>query len=446
MLRRNSAYRTARLAWVGLRGLRRYRALGRRSGPSDPEALLAAHERTARELHDLTVELEGLFIKLAQVIGARQDLVPEPYVRHLGRFHDRVPPRPFRDLERAVRRELGRPLSQVFSDVDPEPLASASLAQVHRGTLRDGSEVVLKIQYPEIERLIQVDLAGIRRLSRRMASRFDGSIFDMQPLVDETSHFLELELDFQREAESTERMRRGLERDERVRIPRVHPEHSSRKLLVLEYLEGTPLTDAEALRAHADDLPEFARRIAELYAAMIFEQGFFHGDPHPGNVLLLPGNVVGLLDFGLAKELPEKFGAWMAALIVYGFRGDRERSLEAARALGFNIDELSPALLAELLDRSMGSAGQRAESPAPEREQAPRTRGERRRDREHLRRLASGGAQLRVPHHFALIGRTMMLLNGLSDRLAPGQRLVQQTMQNALVPYAAAVATAPPAS
>jgi ubiquinone biosynthesis protein len=436
MLQRFAAYRVLRTGTVAFRAFSRYRRIeGRGDG-----AARSAHEQTAQEIHDLATELEGLFIKLAQVMGGREDVLPEPYGRILGRFHDRVPPRPFRELERAASRALGRRLRDVFRDIDETPLASASLAQVHRARLLSGAEVVLKIQYPEIARLVRIDLGSMRRIGTRFDRRF-GGIVSGADVIEEMAHFLGLELDFTCEAASTERIRKAFEGDERIRVPQVHAQHSSRTLLVLEYLEGTPLTDTDRLRKVEADLPAFARRIAELYAAMIFELGFFHGDPHPGNLLLLPNNVVGLLDFGLAKELPDKFGSWMAALIVRGVRGDREGALEAARALGFNIDELSPALLADIVEQAMGrrptpEASTRAE-PAPWRER----RAARNREQARLRKLAEGGERLQIPHHFALIGRTMALLNGLSERLAPGQRVMQQTMREVLAPYALAVAS-----
>ena len=436
MLRRLPAYRVLRTGATAFRAIARYRRIEARG----EAAARSAHERTAQEIHDLATELEGLFIKLAQVMGGRGDVLPEAYGRILGRFHDRVPARPFRELEKSASRALGRRLRDVFSDIDETPLASASLAQVHRARLLRGGDVVLKIQYPEIAKLVRIDLGSMRRIGRQVDRRFGGVVSGVD-VIEEMAHFLGLELDFTREATSTERVRKAFEGDDRVRVPRVHGEHSSRTLLVLEYLDGTPLTDTDRLRKLDSDLPAFARRIAELYAAMIFELGFFHGDPHPGNLLLLPNNVVGLLDFGLAKELPDQFGRWMAALIVRGMRGDREGALEAARALGFNIDELSPTLLAEILEQAMGRrAPVRGSEPAPWRER----RRVRQAERDRMRELAEGGERLQIPPHFALIGRTMMLLNGLSERLAPGQRIIQQTLREVLAPYAMAAGAAAP--
>jgi ubiquinone biosynthesis protein len=401
-----------------------------------------AHETTAQELHDLTIELEGLFIKLCQLIGVQAQLVPPAYSRILGRFYDRVPPRPFKRLVRGIERALGQPLDAVFASVERTPIASASLAQVHRAVLHDGSEVVLKVQYPEVARLVRIDLATVKQFAKRVP--LPSTIVDASQLLDELTHFLELELDFERESESTERMRKLFVDDERIRVPRVYTEYTSRKLLVLEYLDGLPVTDLEALRTSGVDLRAFGEAIAALYSEMIFERGFFHGDPHPGNLLVLPGGVVGLVDFGLAKELPHDFGPGMARMFARSYSGDAEGALEAARELGFNLDELSPELLDELVRGIMSGRGTDLSESAPRRQRrGPRRggRGAHRQERERLNRLAEAGEKLIIPPHFALVGRTVMLLSGLLQSLAPGERLMETTMRRALLTHAAAAFT-----
>jgi len=271
-----------------------------------------AHDRTAAALHDLGVRLAGLFVKVCQVVGARADVFPAPFIRRLGRFHDRVPPRPFATLRPAIEQELRRPLDAVFASVDETPLAAASLAQVHRATLRDGSVVAVKVQYPDIELLARIDLASLRR-TIRLVARLEPR-FDLRSIVEEVAAFVALELDFAREADSTERVRAAFRDDPTVRVPRVYRELSTPRLLVLEYLDGIKVTDLDRLRAAGVDLREVAARIGRLYARMIFEHGFFHGDPHPGNLLVLPGTVIGLLDFGLAKELPAGFATSIATI------------------------------------------------------------------------------------------------------------------------------------
>jgi cytochrome P450 len=404
--------RVARIASVALPTILRYRALERRRGAAPQAEWDALHERTAAALHDLGIELKGLFVKLCQVVGARADVFPEPFIRRLSRFHDAVPPRSFAEIRRLVEHELGRPLDDVFAAFDETSLAAASLAQVHRATLRDGSPVAVKVQYAEIAQLARVDLASLRLFARLAARLLRG--FDLVSLVDELAEFVALELDFRREADSTERLRALLADDETVRLPRVFRELSTGKLLVLEYLDGTRIAEVEALRAAGVDLALVAERVGRVYGRMIFELGFFQGDPHPGNLLVLEDARIGLLDFGLAKELPPGFGRAVATMLVRALAGDAQGALAAARGAGFEVRDGQASALPSLALSLLGDRDGDADFAA----------------------LIAETPITTVPSHFALIGRVMILLNGLSHRLAPGQLLVQRALIDQLATHA----------
>jgi cytochrome P450/predicted unusual protein kinase regulating ubiquinone biosynthesis (AarF/ABC1/UbiB family) len=421
MLRRFAVYRVLRIATVVVPAILTYRwlTLRERLGrPAAPETWDRIHDRTARGLHDLGIELTGFFVKLCQIVGARADVFAAPFIRRLGRFHDAVPARPFGEVRHWIEQELGRPLDDVFAHVHTRPLAAASLAQVHRAVLRNGTGVAVKVQYPEVARLARVDLWSLR-----IAARLAGGLlrsFDVRSIFDEIAEFVALELDFEREARSTDRIRQALAGDPTVRVPHVHPEYTTGKLLVLEYLDGIKVVDLEALAAAGHDLDVVTQRIGRLYARMIFEHGFFQGDPHPGNLLVLPGTVIGLLDFGLAKELPPGFGAAVAEMLTRGLAGDVPGAVGAARRAGFEVrdDQATalPALVLALLgdrDEMMNAEALIAETPIT-----------------------------KVPSHFGLIARVMLLLNGLSHRLAPGQLLVQRALVDALTVQDAAAGDA----
>jgi len=405
------AYRVAMIGRAVALALGRYQwldvgeRLGRRSSNEDWQA---AHDRTAAALHDLGIRLGGFFVKLCQVAGARADVLPEPFVRRLGRFHDRVPPQPFAVMGPALERELGRPLREVFRSFDEQPLAAASLAQVHRAVLRDGEEVAVKIQYPDIARLARIDLASLRR-AMRVAALLQPN-FDLRSIVEEVAHLVSLELDFELEASATERVRLAFAGDAGVRVPRVHHQYSTPRLLVLEYLHGLRIADVDGLRAAGHDPRAIAAEVGRLYGTMIFHHGFFQGDPHPGNLLVLPGGVIGLLDFGLAKELPPGFGPTAADMLASALAGDGQRALAAARELGFDIRGDRPEVVLSLLATLMG--------------------GEL--DEGGLRDLLGQSPVKGIPSHFGLIARVMLLLNGLSHRLAPGERVIQAALLQAL--------------
>lgn len=411
-LNRLAPFRIGRIASVALPNLARYRMLDRRGSAASQAEWDAQHDRAARGLHDAGVELKGMFVKLCQVVGARADVFPAPFIQHLGRFHDAVPPRPFAEIRGLVERELGRPLGEVFTRFDETPLAAASLAQVHRARLRDGSEVAVKVQYAEIAALTRIDLASLRVLSR-IAGRVNRDI-DLVTLVDELAEFVALELDFRREADATERVRAAMADDPTVRIPRVHRALSTDKLLVLEFLEGTKITDMDALRAQGVDLDEVAARVGRAYARMIFEQGFFQGDPHPGNLLVMADGTIGILDFGLAKELPPGFGRDVATMLVRGITGDAAGALAAARRAGFEIGDDQATALPGLV---LAMLGDRDDDPG-------------------IPAMLAETPITTIPSHFTLIGRVMILLNGLSHRLAPGRLLVQRALVDALARHA----------
>ncbi len=424
MLRNNRAYRFVRAGLTVLAAVLRYLWLrARRWLPGlrpTARSWARAHGKTGRAIHRLATGMGGAFVKLGQVLGARADVMPAALIDPLRGLHDRVPPRPFSTLRDHVERELGRPIGEVFDDVDEQAIAAASLAQVHRARLRGGEQVVLKIQYPEARRLFPIDLGSLRRAVR--AVRWLARV-DLRPLADELATQVGLELEFEREAVSTERVRAAFADHPGVRVPRVYRELSSDQLLVLEWVEGTALTDLDTLRAAGVDLRRVAQAVAELYATMIFEHGFFHGDPHPGNLLVAPdGRTIVMLDFGLAKELPPGFGDGAAAMIVKGMRGDVDGAIAAARSIGFEATG-DPDAFRDLVRALMGD-NDRARHAL-----------------DALRAASMKG----IPSDFAIIGRAFILLNGLSHSLAPGERLIGLAVARRLMPRVLAAGAAKPA-
>jgi ubiquinone biosynthesis protein len=369
-----------------------------------------AHTKTGKAIYGLATRMGGAFVKLGQVMGARADVMPPAFIAPLRGLHDKVPARPLDKLRKHVEKELGRPLDEVFAHVDPTAIAAASLAQVHRAKLASGEDVVIKIQYPEARRLFPIDFKSLRRAVR--VARWLNRGLDLRHLADELAEFVLLELDFSRERTSTARARANLAGDSRVVVPVVHEECSTSKILVLGFIKGTPLTAADALRERGVDLRDIARRVAGLYATMIFEHGFFHGDPHPGNILVLDDGRLGLLDFGLAKELPPGFSRSAATMIASAMAGDAPKAVAAAREIGFVIDDEVAGDLLALVRTLLGdnkNAGQLLQ---------------------HVRR-----GRLEIPSHFTLIIRVLVILSGVSHTLVPGERVIGGALASALAPH-----------
>lgn len=409
--------RVLRVALAVARVLPRYllllaRERSRRFRPDDA-AWMRAHAAAAREVKRVALSLAGAFTKAAQILGARADFLPAPFIEELSQFHDAVPPRPFETLEPLILRDLGRPLDAVFAHIDRQALAAASLAQVHRATLHGGHEVVVKIRYPEIPRVIPLDLAMLRRvvtLIQRIQRRID-----MRALVTEVTRFIELELDFAREVRATERLGKTLADCPDVVVPRVYTELCGENTIVLEYIAGIQVARTAALIAAGHKLPVVARKIGALYGAMIFEHDFFHGDPHPGNLLVLPDGRIGLLDFGLCKELPPGFARLVAQMTVSAMIGDSDAAIAAAERLGFDTSAMRPEHLRPMMLMMLGDSD-----------------GE-----TGLFDILGESSVRRIPEDFALVGRTLVLLNGLSHRLAPGRRLIQAELLKHLAAGAA---------
>ncbi len=382
-----------------------------------PKAWERAHRRTGRAIYRLATGLGGALVKLGQVLGARADVFPEAFVAPLRSLHDQVPARPFRKLRKHVERQLGAPVGERFAHIDDVPLAAASLAQVHRARTLDGQDVAVKVQYPEARRLFPTDLGSLRRAVRVV--RWLNKKLDLRALADELAEFVCLELDFAREATSTERIRAAFAGDARVRIPRVVPELSRDRLLVLEFVHGVAISDMDRWRgAGALEPRAVAERVAGIYCSMIFEHGFFHGDPHPGNLLVQADGTIAVLDFGLAKELPPGFADGAARMIARGMAGDPAGALEAARSIGFEVGGAEPERFVELVKMLMGERG------------GPKK----------LAAVLEASPIEKVPSHFALIGRVFILLNGLSHRLVPGERIIAGSVLRQLGPRVIAAA------
>lgn len=420
MLKRIRAYRMLRIASAVAGVLPRYwlliaqSAFGRPASQADWDRV---HRIAASAIRRLAISLEGGLIKAAQIAGARADVLPRPFIDILSQFHDDVPSRPLNDLIPWVEEQFGAPLPAIFSHVETKPLGAASLAQVHRARLLDGRDVVIKIQYPEAQWVIPTDLRMVRWVAGLVQHL--QSVLDLRSMANEVTRFIEFELDFRREADSTQRFAELLAGRSDVRVPRIYDEYSRPRVIVMEYLDGIQVSRTADLRAAGHNPSAVARRVGDLYGAMIFRYGFFHGDPHPGNLLVLRDGSIGLLDFGLCKELPPNFANRVATMMVAALIGDGDDALAAAADLGFDTRSMRAEHLRALMLAVLGDSDGRTD-------------------------LVRSLGEVRVPEipsDFALVLRTMLLLNGLSYRLAPGRRLVQAELMKHLAAGARAGAS-----
>ena len=302
----------------------------------DYEAAVHRHHRQSAELVlDGVIRLQGLMIKIGQTIGSNPAAVPLEYISVLASLQDSVPPRPWRVMRPRIERALGGPVQHVFAEFDRRPVAAASLAQVYRARLKDGRQVAVKVLYPGIERLVGSDLRVLKFLLW-LDSRFGG--YPLEPVYNDLAENVPLEVDLIHEARAMAVMAEQAAELPDVVIPRVVPEHSSRRLLVMEWIEGIKVTNVPALRAAGIDGQRIADLLVDTYARQLFVHGFFHADPHPGNLFALPGDRLAIVDFGLTKRLTPAFRRSLAKLVRAMFLIDTPRMVEAFEELGFTVE------------------------------------------------------------------------------------------------------------
>lgn len=280
-------------------------ARDRRKGKSDLH-----HADRGRRLREMLDELGPTFVKFGQLLSTRPDLVPPDIVEELRRLQDDVTPVPFAEVARVIETELGLSIERAFISFDEHPVAAASIGQVHRATLPNGEDVVVKVQRPNAPRQIDSDLRLMRSASKLIRDRVRQLEFiDANELVDEFARSIRGELDYRREALNAETVRRNFADETGIAVPRVWQSYSTSRILTLERLAGTHIRDLDLAAFTDDQRRDLAFRMTDAWMTMIFQHAFFHGDPHPSNILLLDDGRLGLIDFGLAGRLtPEDMG------------------------------------------------------------------------------------------------------------------------------------------
>ena len=249
-------------------------------------------------------ELGPTFIKMGQILSTRTDLLPVEFIKELPKLQDEVPPFPFSGVKETIEKELQKPLGQLFSHFDERPLAAASIAQVHRAQTLDGDEVVVKVQRPDIHRTIEVDLEIMTHLAGLMEKHLEGwDIHRPTKIVEEFARTLEKELDFGLEAAYMERFARQFTDDQSVYVPKVFREATKTRVLTMEWINGIKASDIDRLEKEGLDRCKIARQGYALIMKQIFVHGFFHADPHPGNIFILPDNVICYIDFGMMGRI-----------------------------------------------------------------------------------------------------------------------------------------------
>ena len=274
-------------------------------------------------------ELGPTYIKMGQILSTRPDLVPVDFIRELSRLQDTVPPFSFSDVCRIIQQETGRSVEELFAQVDAKPLASASIGQVHRARLKDGDEVAVKIQRPGIRKIVEVDLEIMLHLAT-LAERHIEELTHHRPvkIVEEFARSIEKEMDYTLEATSMERVARSFLHDETIYIPKVYREITTQRVLTAELVDGTKISRLDQLDQNGFDRKLITRRGADILLTQIFQHGFFHADPHPGNLFVLPNNVICMIDFGMMGSVDRQTREIFVELVDAVVRRDEPRTTQ----------------------------------------------------------------------------------------------------------------------
>ncbi len=370
-------------------------------------------------------ELGPSFIKLAQMLSTRPDLVTEEYANEFKKLQDRVPSFPSDKAVQMIESEFKMPLAKVFADFDTVPVAAASIAQVHNAVLNTGEKVIVKVQRPDIRETIETDIAILGALARLMLKYIpESKYFDPQGIVNEFSKTIKRELDFIMEAKNAQRFRKNFEGHPDIYIPAVYPDFLSARVIVMERIEGAKIDDIKAIDDLGIDRPGLAKKGVDAYFKMIFEDGFFHADPHPGNIFVLKDGKIGLMDFGIVGWLAPEMIDNIARAFLAVINKDFDRLIDIYINLGLVQDEVDldafkrefradlVYMMEPLYDLSI------SEINFPEYLEALT----------HL--VIKHG--LRVPTDLLLMNRTILIVDDIGRRLDPKFNLI-----SAAEPYAA---------
>ena len=412
-------YRDAIQTLVGIYIRNRFEQLGKSSG--SPEKTSLRHRQNAEELVGLCRRQGGAWVKAAQFLSSQGDWLPEEYRSPLSELQDHAPAIPWESVESVLLEVFGKEWSNRFRGIDHEPVATASLAQVHRASLPDGTAVALKIQLPDAPQRIEADLRFFSLASRLLKDLLPG--MDTEQVVRELSRSILLELDYVREAENLVRFRERYKSPEWLG-PELIPELLTAKTLGMGFIEGTPI------RVFLTEAPSAAKAVLKTLASSFMHQiflcGLFHSDPHPGNFFVTPQGLIALLDLGSVGELsPEETGAYREVLLALLIR-QAEGMVEKLEEAGFRVEQ--PEFLMKTLFPESKCDDKEA---AGDSEQKSRFRGLTGLENQ-LRVMREAGVEL--PDSFVLMARVLISLGGLMNqhrvKFTPaewGEMLMQQT-------------------
>jgi ubiquinone biosynthesis protein len=373
------------------------------------------HATPAERMRMAVEELGPTFIKLGQILSTRGDLLPAEFIRELEKLQDTVPPTDFALIQAEVEKELKKPIDQVFPTFNPVPVASASLGQVHFATLPGGEEVAVKVFRPGVDKLIETDLDILLELAALAEKRTEwGEYYGVCSLAQEFADTLRAEQNYEQEGHNIDRYREVFSGEGHVHIPEVYWETTTRRVLTMERIEGIKITDVDALDAAGLDREKIASRNIAILLQAVLQEGFFHADPHAGNFMVLPNEVIAMMDFGIMGHLDHVERLGLVEFFVGLFSGDTERVVDAMSELGIATNAADRRNLIRDLERL------RLRYYGLELEKI--------RARSFIEDLmgVAFSYRLKMPSDLVLVFKTIAMLEGISLQLDPDMNVFQE--------------------
>jgi ubiquinone biosynthesis protein len=322
--------------------------LGLHEWLSLPKRLLGKEDRKTQSktlgerIRTFLEELGPTFVKLGQFASTRSDLFPQEIIQELEKLQDHVPPFSFSEVQSIIEQELGGPLDIFYAQFDEHPLAAASIGQVHYATLHSGEAVAVKVQRPSIRTMIETDLEILSELAELAQHRLKWAArFQVGEIVQEFSKAMHMELDYTIEGRNAERIGRQFISDPHIIIPKVYWPYTTKKVLTMEYVQGIKVNELHELDVQGLNRQALAERMVQALLHQIFIEGFFHGDPHPGNILVLPDEKVVFLDFGMVGRLTSEMKDHFVSLVIALMRQSTEGVINAVTEMGVVPEEVN---------------------------------------------------------------------------------------------------------
>ena len=373
------------------------------------------HRRNAILIREKAIKMRGLMIKVGQFLSSRVDFLPEEYTSELSLLQDSVPPYDYSEIRKRIIDELGASPEDIFQKFNTEPIAAASLGQVHEALLKDGRKVAVKIQYPDIEKIIETDIRMFKVIIRFFRGKYGRIDFDL--LHKEFSKIIRAELDYIQEGRNAERFSENFKGDDRVIFPAVYWEYTTKHVLTLEFVDGIKINECEAIKTSGINCADTSALLGEIYSRMIYLHGFFHGDPHPGNIFVQHGPRLVFVDFGMVQAIPERIVRELRKFANAIVERNPDDAVESMRKMGFIIEGADYRAIIDVAQSLIEKY--RYISP---REFKKLTVDD---IWKEIGNVINVLDFIQIPNNFILLGRTIGILNGISYSLNPETNIIE---------------------